>query len=197
MVAQSVNSKIIFRLLAAGTVVVVSASAALAQEPKLKPQPVPEKTSARIQSPAPKPDTPNIEQLPANDAEFYCKNISDKAVEARIAWQTWKLVGLETKLKERADELAKAQEKLKTWVERREKLLDEVEDQVVAIIARMRPDSAAAQLATTDEDTAVGVLLKLKARAASEILDEMEPARAALLTQLMVGFSAPTLKRSF
>ena len=61
---------------------------------------------------------------------------------------------------------------------------------------------AAAQLSTTDEDTATGVLLKLKPRVASEILDEMEPARAARLTQLMVGFSQnpedrPLEERSF
>jgi flagellar motility protein MotE (MotC chaperone) len=56
---------------------------------------------------------------------------------------------------------------------------------------------AAAQLSTSDEDTATGVLLKLKPRVASEILDEMEPAQAARLTQLMVGFSDSLEERSF
>lgn len=175
------STRLISILFLTGAVVSVPATASRAQEQNSQTQDA----------------APQIEPQPSTDAGFYCKNIADKAKEARLAWQTWKLVGLETKLKERIQELTSTKEELKTWVERREKLLGEVEDQVVAIIARMRPDAAAAQLATSDDDTAIGVLLKLKARAASEILDEMEPARAAQLTQLMVSFSASAPERSF
>ena len=152
---------------------------------------------AQEPKPKPNPETRKVEQLPGSDAGFYCKNIADKASEARLAWQTWKLVGLEAKLLERAEELERKEAEYKAWVKRREDLLENVEGQVVSIIARMRPEMAAAQLSTSDEDTATGVLLKLKPRVASEILDEMEPARAARLTQLMVGFSDTLEDRSF
>lgn len=148
------------------------------------------------QQPKPKPpETPGSAQNEA--ATLYCKNISDQAVEARLSWQTWQLVALEAKLKERAAELDRKQAEIEAWVKKREKILKEVETQVVSIIARMRPEAAAAQLSTADEDTATGVLLKLKARIASDILDEMDPARAARLTQLMVGLSDPEGERSF
>lgn len=148
------------------------------------------------QQPKPKPpEKPSAANSEA--AALYCKNISDQAVEARLSWQTWQLVALEAKLKERAAELDRKQAEIEAWVKKREKILKEVEAQVVSIIARMRPEAAAAQLSTADEDTATGVLLKLKARIASDILDEMDPARAARLTQLMVGLSDPEGERSF
>ena len=117
--------------------------------------------------------------------------------EARLKWQTWKLISLEASLRDRIEELQRKEREFEKWVKRREDLLNEVEDQVVTIIGRMRPEAAAAQLSTTDEEAAVGVLLKLKARVASSILDEMEPARAAQLTQSMMGLAHPEEQRSF
>ncbi|GAA0771096.1 MotE family protein [Roseibium denhamense] len=158
---------------------------ASAQTPPVRPKPV--MTTAI---------TPDAE-LPPRDSELYCKNIAEAASEARIEWQTWKLISLEARLRSRISELQRKEKEFEKWVERREKLLNEVEDQVVTIIGRMRPEAAAAQLSTTDEEAAVGVLLKLKARIASAILDEMEPARAAQLTQSMMGLTGPVEQRSF
>lgn len=135
--------------------------------------------------------------LPPQDSELYCKNIAEAASDARIKWQTWKLISLEARLRDRIDALQRKEKEFETWVKHREDLLNEVEDQVVSIIGRMRPEAAAAQLSTTDEEAAVGVLLKLKARVASSILDEMEPSRAAQLTQSMMGFTNPDAQRSF
>lgn len=124
-----------------------------------------------------------------SDVAQYCRNTADAVAEARLAWQTWTLVALEDKLKLRLAELDKKKAEFEHWVERRVKILAEVEDQVVSIYARMRPDAAALQLATLGEDTAVAVLAKLKPRKAGEILNEMEPARAAQLTHAMSGLS--------
>jgi len=134
---------------------------------------------------------------PPQDSELYCKNIAEAASDARIKWQTWKLISLEARLRDRIGELQRKEKEFEQWVKRREDLLNEVEDQVVMIIGRMRPEAAAAQLSTTDEEAAVGVLLKLKARIASSILDEMEPSRAAQLTQSMMGLTNPEIQRSF
>lgn len=134
---------------------------------------------------------------PPSDSELYCKNVAEAASEARIQWQTWKLISLEASLRDRIAELQRKEKEFEKWVKRREDLMNEVEDQVVSIIGRMRPEAAAAQLSTTDEEAAVGVLLKLKARVASSILDEMDPARAAQLTQSMMGLTNPQEQRSF
>ncbi|MES0881903.1 MotE family protein [Roseibium sp. SCP14] len=151
--------------------------------------------AANAQSPRGKPKAETI--VPPGDSELYCQNIAEAASEARIRWQTWKLISLEARLRDRIAELQRKEREFETWVKRREDLLNEVEDQVVTIIGRMRPEAAAAQLSTTDEEAAVGVLLKLKARVASSILDEMEPSRAAQLTQSMMGLTYPEAQRSF
>lgn len=136
-------------------------------------------------------------ERPQRDSELYCKNIAEAASDARIKWQTWKMIALEGRLQARIAELQRREREFEEWVQRREDLLEQVEDQVVTIIGRMRPTAAAEQLSTTEDNAAVGVLLKLKARAASAILDEMEPARAAQLTQSMMGFSNPEVRRRF
>lgn len=151
--------------------------------------------SASAQAPRQKPRSEAVE--PPSDSELYCKNVAEAASEARIQWQTWKLISLEASLRDRIAELQRKEKEFEKWVKRREDLMDEVEDQVVSIIGRMRPEAAAAQLSTTDEEAAVGVLLKLKARVASSILDEMDPARAAQLTQSMMGLTNTAEQRSF
>jgi len=153
---------------------------------------------AAAQAPKDKPKLVEVEVItPPSDSELYCKNIAEAASDARIKWQTWKLISLEANLRDRISELQRKEKEFEKWVKRREELLNEVEDQVVTIIGRMRPEAAAAQLSTTDEQAAVGVLLKLKARVASSILDEMDPARAAQLTQSMMGIANPEMQRSF
>ncbi|MFD1695816.1 MotE family protein [Roseibium aestuarii] len=174
-------------MLAGSVLLMIAGQGAQAEQPRAKPQ----------SDPAPKlvrttPETQGAEQ--PSDVELYCKNIAQSAEEARIAWQTWKLLSLETKVQAQVALLERKRAEFEQWVEKRAKLLAEVEGHVVNIVSRMRPDAAAAQLSTTDDDTATGVLLKLKPRVASEILDEMDPARAAQLTQAMVGFSDPAGK---
>ncbi|WP_420415008.1 MotE family protein [Roseibium sp.] len=162
-------------------------------------------SAARAETPPAKPvkvETVEIQHKdqhgqPLRDSELYCKNIADAASDARIQWQTWKMIALEGRLQARIAELQRKEREFEAWVARREELLEQVEDQVVTIIGRMRPTAAAEQLSTTEDEAAIGVLLKLKARVASAILDEMEPARAAQLTQSMMGFTNPVVQRRF
>lgn len=124
-----------------------------------------------------------------SDVAAYCENTADATAEARIAWQTWKLLALQDSLKQQLEALEKKRAQFQEWVERRNKILAAVEDHVVSIYSRMRPDAAAEQLATLDLDIAVAVLSKLKPRDASAILNEMEPARAAQLAQSMASMT--------
>lgn len=125
-----------------------------------------------------------------SDVAAYCRNTADATAEARIAWQTWKLLALQDSLKQQIDALEEKRAQFQEWVEKRNKILAAVEDHVVSIYGRMRPDAAAEQLATLDQEVAVAVLSKLKPRHASAILNEMDPARAAQLTQSMASLSA-------
>jgi flagellar motility protein MotE (MotC chaperone) len=73
------------------------------------------------------------------------------------------------------------------WLRKRDEAMKLAEDNVVAIYAKMRPEAAASQLSAMDDAMAAAVLTKLTSRNAGAILNEMEPGRAARLTNAMVG----------
>ncbi|MEI2385857.1 MotE family protein [Breoghania sp. JC706] len=128
-------------------------------------------------------------QTQESDVAAYCRNTADATAEARIAWQTWKLLALQDSLKQQIAALETKRAQFQEWVEKRNKILAAVEDHVVSIYGKMRPDAAAEQLATLDQDIAIAVLSRLKPRDASAILNEMEPARAAQLAQAMASLT--------
>ncbi|PTW60151.1 flagellar motility protein MotE (MotC chaperone) [Breoghania corrubedonensis] len=142
---------------------------------------------AAAHSDAPAADTQAATQ--ESDVAAYCRNTADATAEARIAWQTWKLLALQDSLRQQIDALERKRAQFQEWVEKRNKILAAVEDHVVSIYGKMRPDAAAEQLATLDEEIAVAVLSRLKPRDASAILNEMEPARAAQLAQSMASLT--------
>jgi flagellar motility protein MotE (MotC chaperone) len=117
----------------------------------------------------------------------YCANVAPVAAEARIAWETRHLNELDAQIKQRIADLEKAEADTKDWVSKRDALLNSASDDVVAIYAKMDPEAAAGQMAMMDESIAVSILHKLKVNAASSILDQMEAARAARLTSLILA----------
>ena len=72
-----------FTLLVLAAVSLTFGGQAIAQAPRQKPQ-------ARESAIAP---------VPPQDSELYCKNIAEAASDARIKWQTWKLISLEASLR--------------------------------------------------------------------------------------------------
>ena len=124
----------------------------------------------------------------------YCANVAPVAAEARIAWETRRLNELDAQIKQRVAELEKAEAETRDWVSKREALLNAASDDVVSIYGKMDSEAAAAQLAAMDESIAVSILHKLNVRAASSILDQMEAARAARLTSLILAAPAPEKK---
>jgi flagellar motility protein MotE (MotC chaperone) len=128
----------------------------------------------------------------AAPAAQFCANIADPAADARFAWQAKMLADLEQQLAERIAELDRRQAEFEGWMQRRDAFLKKAEDGVVAIYAKMRPDAAAQQLSTIDDETAAAVLAKLVPRNASAILNEMDPQRAAQLTMAIAGPPANT-----
>lgn len=134
-----------------------------------------------------KPGAPQPAAANASDGAQFCANIADAAADARVAWQMKELEKAETSLRERIAELDVKRAEYEKWLRLRQDFLKKAEDNMIGIYARMRPDAAAAQIASMQDDTAAAVLAKLSVRNSSAILNEMEPARAAHLANTLSG----------
>jgi len=124
------------------------------------------------------------------NADAYCRNIANKAADARYARQAESLTAMTKKLDDRIAALEAKRAEYEKWVARRQDLLKQADDSVVAIYSQMRPDAAAQQVAVMDQEAAAAILSKLQPRIASAILNEMDPITAARLTNVMAGMPA-------
>jgi flagellar motility protein MotE (MotC chaperone) len=131
-----------------------------------------------------------------SDGTQFCSNIADAASDARLAWQMKELEKVEASLRERIAELEAKRAEYEAWLKLRQDFLKKAEDSVVGIYSRMRPDAAAAQIASMQDDTAAAVLAKLNTRSSSAILNEMEPARAAHLANTLSGLRQTESEKS-
>ncbi|HEX2841780.1 MotE family protein [Hyphomicrobium sp.] len=123
----------------------------------------------------------------ANGAQQYCFNTVDTAADARFAWQAKKIRDMEAELDKRARQLEAKTEEYKSWLARRDEFARKAHEKLVGFYSRMRPDAAAAQLATVDEEMAAAVVTKLETKVASQIMGEMEPERAAKIATIISG----------
>jgi flagellar motility protein MotE (MotC chaperone) len=142
-------------------------------------------------SPSSAPAEPTTADQRGSDATEYCKNITDAALDARVAWQQKQLEASEAKLRERIAELEVKRAEYEKWLKLREDFLKKAEDNVVEIYSGMNPDAAAQQIASMADETAAAVLAKLRVRTASAILNEMEPGRAAHLADTLASMRRP------
>jgi flagellar motility protein MotE (MotC chaperone) len=174
---------------AASLVLVSLLSTALPAAAKDVPMPVPRPAELTVKAPQTgEPGYTAVEQRAmSEEVRQYCVNITNAAADARFAWQTATLQNLQLQVEESVAALEAKRAEYETWLARREKFLNQAKEDVVAIYSRMRPDAAAVQLAAMDDETAAAVLAKLKARSSSAILNEMDPARAAQLTNALAG----------
>lgn len=127
-----------------------------------------------------------------SDADAFCASIGEPAAEARFAWQAETLKSLEAKLQDTLKQLNAKKAELEMLSDRQDSGLREAESRMTEIFSRMRPDAAALQLAAMDPAMAVALLGKLPPRSASAVLNEMETARAAQLTEALGGRRPPS-----
>ncbi|WP_051630244.1 MotE family protein [Afifella pfennigii] len=127
-----------------------------------------------------------------DNARKYCVNIADAAADARFARQTEALKALEAQINKRIEALEAKRAEYEEWLTRREEFLRKADESVVAIFTQMRPDAASQQMALMPIEAAAAILVKLKPRVASAILNEMNPTTAAQLTGTMVGLARPS-----
>ncbi len=135
-------------------------------------------------------ESPTDAAVPAEtgtEIERFCSNIADAARDRRYALQAQELVSLQKEVDSRIKALEEKRAEYESWMKRREEFLALAEDGVVKIYGGMRPDAAAERLAELDAVLAAGILMKLDARKAGVILNEMQPKVAATLTGIMAN----------
>lgn len=130
-----------------------------------------------------------LDALPpdATAAQQYCFNTADSAADARFAWQARKIKEMEAALDKRAQQLEAKTQQFKTWLARRDEFSRKAHDKLVGFYSRMRPDAAALQLASLDEEMAAAVVTKLETKVASQIMGEMDPEQAAKIAAIISG----------
>ena len=131
----------------------------------------------------------NADRAAEIEASRFCANIAPSIAEARIAWQTKRLGELDDQVKQRLADLEKAEASVQEWVAKRDAMIKAASDDLVAIYAKMQPETAAVQIGAMDDAMAAAILAKLKPSAAGAILDEMEAERASRLAAFLSGAS--------
>ncbi|WP_342588361.1 MotE family protein [Phyllobacterium phragmitis] len=130
-----------------------------------------------------------VPQSPADIEEIqkYCSNITDNAADARYAIQAKELSELRAQVDQRVKALEEKRKEYEVWLQRRNEFIGKAQDSLVDIISKMKPDAAAAQMALIGDEAAAALLLKLKPRTSSVILNEMPPEKSAQLARVIVG----------
>lgn len=125
-------------------------------------------------------------QAPGDDAlKAYCGALANNLADAEKSAQALALSELEDKLQKRIAELTAKQAELSELVRKRDEMARRADATLVDIYGKMKPESAAAQIAAMEEGIAVALLSKLSTRTASAILNEIQAERAARLTEAM------------
>lgn len=122
-----------------------------------------------------------------NDIARFCSNIADAARDRRYALQKAELETLQKDVDDRIAALEAKRVEYEEWLQRRNEFLDKAQTNLVEIYSRMRPDAAAERLAEVHVELAAGILMKLQARQAGIILNEMDSKAAAALTGIMAS----------
>jgi flagellar motility protein MotE (MotC chaperone) len=136
------------------------------------------------------PDKSIAGKAPDIEASRFCANAAPSIAEARVAWEKKQLDDLDAQVKQRLADLEKAQASVQDWVTKRDAMLKSAGDNLVAIYAKMQPETAATQIAAMDDQMAAAILGKLKAAAAGAILNEMEADRASKLAVVLSGLTS-------
>lgn len=136
-----------------------------------------------LAGPAATQETP----VASNDVERFCTNITDAARDQRYALQAEELRSLQAEVDARIAALEEKRAEYEEWLRRRESFLAKAQDNVVDIYGRMRPDAAAERLTELGPELAAGILMKLDARKAGIIMNEMETKAAAGVTSIMAS----------
>lgn len=158
--------------------------AVAAESKKVEPSPREDRQRSKESRPSSPPE-----------ANRYCADIATSAEFARNARQEKRLLEIEQRIVERTAQLEAKRLELQELLDRHDALTKNLDEQLVSIYGRMRPDAAAAQFAAMEDDVAATMLMRLKPKQSSAILNEMEAARAVALTKKVAALSTLTEAR--
>lgn len=125
-----------------------------------------------------------------SEIEAYCANIADAARDQRYLRQKNELENLKSKVDERIALLEQRRDEYQKWLGKRDDFMKVAEATLVDIYKNMRPDAAASQLSLINPGIAAAIVMKLNARLSSQILNEMEPEKAAALAGIIANAAA-------
>jgi flagellar motility protein MotE (MotC chaperone) len=132
------------------------------------------------------PASPEAISARPDEIERFCSNIADSARDRRYVMQAEELKTLQQEIDKRMALLEEKRAEYESWMNRREKFIEQATENVVKIYSGMKPDAAAERLAQLDASLAAAILLKLEPRKSGVILNEMNSKAAATLTSIMV-----------
>ena len=121
------------------------------------------------------------------DVRRFCSNIADAARDRRYALQKAELETLQKDIDQRIEAMEEKRAEYESWLARRNDFLAKAEENLVEIYSVMRPDAAAERLAEVHVEVAASILMKLQARKAGVILNEMDSKAAAVLTGILAS----------
>lgn len=151
--------------------------------------------SGAPQSAAPQPgmNAADINRLLSDervqDTKNFCAALASGLKDKILALQKNELLELKVEIDTNMTALNARMEQYKKLLQQRDDELRKIDDNVVAIYTKMRPETAASQIAMLDNKQAATLLFKLNPKTTSLILNEMDPAKAALLTDLMTSLT--------
>ena len=144
------------------------------------------------EEPAPKP----VAKTAREEIKAFCANIADSARDQRYLLQKEELVKLQAQVDDRIAQLEKRRAEYENWLKQRNEFLKMAEAGLVDIYKGMKPDAAAGQLDLIDPVLASAIIMKLSPRQSSQILSEMQPKKAAALTEIISAAGSRTMQRN-
>ncbi|WP_419909655.1 MotE family protein [Hoeflea sp.] len=132
-------------------------------------------------------DAETIKSEISDEIRAFCTNIADAARDRRYLLQKQELEELQADIEDRIATLEKRRAEYEHWLNLRNEFLVKAEGGLVEIYKNMRADSAAEKLEIVDVNVAAAIIMKLKPRLASQILNEMEAETAANLTSIIAS----------
>lgn len=130
------------------------------------------------------------------EIKAFCANIADSARDQRYLLQKEELVKLQAQVDERMGLLDKKRIEYETWLKQRNEFLQKAETGLVDIYKGMPPDAAAGQLNLVNPNLASAIIMRLSPRQSSLILAEMEPEKAAALTEIISAAGSRNAQRN-
>ena len=95
----------------------------------------------------------------------------------------------------RIAEMDRRKAEYQDWLKRRDDFLKQAEAGLTDIYKKMKPDAAALQLQDVKVEVAAAVIMRLGARQSSQILNEMDPEKAAVIANIIASASDPNTSK--